>query len=100
MLLIGYYVNDMLCLFKLEGGIVSTVILYSLAFCFCRVVNWLLLGIIYVFLYMGCYNIIVVKYVLGDLMSLEQFGTIFGVGIVIYAFSFLVNGFLIDRIGG
>jgi len=36
----------------------------------------------------------------GALMSKEDFGIIFGVGTAVYAFSFLVNGPLVDRIGG
>ncbi len=78
----------------------SSAILHSRAFRIRRAANWLPLGLTYAFLYMGRYNLTVAKYAMGDLMSLEQFGTIFGVGTLVYALSFLVNGPLTDRIGG
>ncbi len=62
--------------------------------------NWFPMGLTYALLYMGRYNLTVSKNALGDLMSKEAFGTIFGVGAVIYALSFLLNGPLVDRIGG
>ena len=65
-----------------------------------RFFNWAPLGITYALLYMGRYNLTVAKGALGDLMSLEQFGTIFGVGTTVYAFSFVINGPLTDRLGG
>jgi len=65
-----------------------------------RAANWIPLGVTYAFLYMGRYNLTVAKYALGDLMSLGQFGTIFGVGTATYAISFLINGPLTDRMGG
>src|SRR5207253_10556912 len=36
----------------------------------------------------------------GDLMSNDAFGLIFAAGTGLYAFSFLINGPLVDRIGG
>jgi len=65
-----------------------------------RFLNWFPLGMTYAFLYMGRYNLNVSKNALGSLMSKEQFGLIFAIGTVTYAFSFLVNGPLVDRIGG
>jgi OPA family glycerol-3-phosphate transporter-like MFS transporter len=65
-----------------------------------RFVNWFPLGMTYAFLYMGRYNLNVAKNALGTLMSKEQFGLIFAIGTVTYAFSFLINGPLVDRIGG
>jgi len=49
---------------------------------------------------MGRYNLNVSKNALGTLMTKEEFGTIFAVGTTVYAFSFLINGPLVDRIGG
>ena len=55
----------------------------------------------YSFLYMGRYNLTVAKNALGGrLMSNEEFGLIFAAGTLTYAFSFLINGPLVDRIGG
>ena len=73
-----------------------------------RVWNWLPLGLTYAFLYMGRYNLKVSKFAfenLGDenghaLMGNDAFGWIFGIGTVVYGFSFLVNGPLTDRLGG
>jgi len=65
-----------------------------------RVMNWLPLGLTYAFLYMGRYNLTVSKNALGDLMTKADFGTIFGVGTVVYGCSFLINGPLTDRVGG
>jgi OPA family glycerol-3-phosphate transporter-like MFS transporter len=70
--------------------------------------NWLPLGLTYAFLYMGRYNLKVSKFAFENLqgshghsmMGNEAFGVIFGVGTVIYGFSFLVNGPLTDRFGG
>jgi MFS transporter, OPA family, glycerol-3-phosphate transporter len=63
-------------------------------------VNWLPMGLLYAFLYMGRYNLTVSKIELGNLMSKEAFGDIFAAGTVTYAFAFLINGPLVDRIGG
>ncbi len=65
-----------------------------------RFINWFPLGMTYSFLYMGRYNLAVAKTALGTLMTNEEFGLIFAAGTVVYAFSFLVNGPLVDRIGG
>ena len=66
-----------------------------------RFINWFPLGMTYAFLCMGRYNIIVAKPALGTLMSKSDLGIIFGIGTVVYALSFLVNGPLIDKkLGG
>ena len=62
--------------------------------------NWFPLGLTYAFLYMGRYNLTVAKNALGHLMDKEQFGIIFAAGTITYAFAFLINGPLTDRIGG
>ena len=73
---------------------------HSSAFRLRRFLNWFPLGLAYAFLYMGRYNLTVAKNSLGELMTKEDFGIIFGVGTVTYALSFLFNGPLVDRIGG
>ena len=65
-----------------------------------RIINWFPMGLTYALLYMGRYNLTVSKNALGDLMSKEDFGWIFGFGAVVYALSFLINGPIVDRIGG
>ncbi len=65
-----------------------------------RFFNWFPMGFTYAFLYMGRYNLTVAKNALGELMTKEDFGLIFGVGTAVYAFAFLFNGPLVDRIGG
>lgn len=75
-------------------------LMHSPAFRRRRIMNWLPLGLTYAFLYMARYNLTVSKNALGPLMSKEAFGIIFAVGTITYAFSFLVNGPLTDRIGG
>jgi OPA family glycerol-3-phosphate transporter-like MFS transporter len=65
-----------------------------------RFINWFPLGMTYSFLYMGRYNLTVAKNAFGTLMSNEDFGLIFAAGTGVYAFSFLVNGPLVDKIGG
>lgn len=65
-----------------------------------RFINWFPLGMTYAFLYMGRYNLNVARNAMGSLMSKEDFGWIFGAGTITYALSFLVNGPLVDRIGG
>src|SRR6516165_1474131 len=65
-----------------------------------RFINWFPLGMTYAFLYMGRYNLNVSKNALGSLMSKEDFGLIFAAGTWTYALSFLVNGPLVDKIGG
>lgn len=73
---------------------------HSAAFKRRRAFNWLPLGLTYAFLYMARYNLTVSKNALGDLMPKDAFGIIFAVGTITYAFSFLINGPLTDRIGG
>ena len=65
-----------------------------------RFINWFPLGMTYAFLYMARYNLTVSKTALGSLMSNQDFGWIFGIGTVVYGVSFLVNGPLVDKIGG
>src|SRR5580765_1716980 len=65
-----------------------------------RFINWFPLGMTYAFLYMGRYNLTVAKNALGSLMTNEDFGLIFAAGTATYAFSFLINGPLVDKIGG
>ena len=73
-----------------------------------RVRNWLPVGLLYAFLYMGRYNLTVAKGVFedmtapggGPLMDNADFGTIFGIGTAVYGCAFLINGPLTDRIGG
>ncbi|MBI5726335.1 MAG: MFS transporter [Ignavibacteriales bacterium] len=65
-----------------------------------RFINWFPLGMTYAFLYMGRYNLNVSKNALGNLMTKEDFGLIFAAGTVTYALSFLINGPLVDKIGG
>ncbi len=65
-----------------------------------RFINWFPLGMTYAFLYMARYNLTVSKTALGSLMSKEDFGWIFSAGTFVYGCSFLVNGPLVDKIGG
>ncbi len=65
-----------------------------------RFINWFPLGMSYAFLYMARYNLNVSKNALGAAMSKESFGLIFGVGTTIYGLSFLINGPLVDKLGG
>jgi len=78
----------------------SLPITHSPAFKLRRFVNWFPMGLTYALLYMGRYNLTVSKNALGELMTKEDFGIIFGVGTVVYAFAFLLNGPLVDKIGG
>src|SRR5678809_1120994 len=73
---------------------------HSAAFRTRRFLNWFPLGLTYAFLYMGRYNLTVAKNALGELMTKEDFGIIFGAGTFTYAFAFLLNGPLTDKIGG
>ena len=65
-----------------------------------RFFNWFPLGMTYAFLYMARYNLNVTKNALGSAMNKEDFGVIFGVGTLVYGLSFLINGPLVDKIGG
>ena len=69
-------------------------------FIFRRFVNWFPLGMSYAFLYMARYNLNISKTAFGDAMTKEDFGIIFGIGSVVYGLSFLLNGPLVDKIGG
>jgi OPA family glycerol-3-phosphate transporter-like MFS transporter len=73
---------------------------HSRWFLFRRFINWFPLGMTYAFLYMGRYNLVVSKNALGTLMSVTDFSIIFAAGTWTYALSFLVNGPLVDKIGG
>lgn len=63
-----------------------------------RTLNWLPLGLTYAFLYMGRYNMTVLKNVQG--ISQHDFGNIDFWGSLTYGLSFLINGPLADRLGG
>lgn len=65
-----------------------------------RFANWFPMGLLYALGYMASYNLTVGKMFLGDIMTKSDFGWIFGVGAWVYGLSFLINGPLIDRIGG
>jgi OPA family glycerol-3-phosphate transporter-like MFS transporter len=65
-----------------------------------RTFNWVPLGVTYALLYMGRYNLTIAKIAFGDVMSKAEFGEIFAVGTTVYAFAFIINGPLTDRIGG
>lgn len=73
---------------------------HSKKFLFRRFLNWFPLGMTYAFLYMARYNLNVSKNALGSMMSKEDFGIIFGAGTIVYGLSFLLNGPLVDKIGG
>ncbi len=73
---------------------------HSKKFMWHRFVSWFPLGMTYAFLYMARYNLNVSKNAMGDLMSKESFGIIFGVGTTVYGLSFLLNGPLVDKLGG
>jgi MFS transporter, OPA family, glycerol-3-phosphate transporter len=65
-----------------------------------RFINWFPLGMTYAFMYMARYNLNVAKNSLGAMMTNQDIGNIFGVGALVYAVSFLVNGPLVDKMGG
>lgn len=81
---------------------------HSEAFLRRRIQNWLPVGLLYAFLYMGRYNLTVAKGVFGELtdasgavlMTNSDFGWIFGIGTAVYGSAFMINGPLTDRIGG
>ncbi len=73
---------------------------HSQGFMWRRFLNWFPLGMSYAFLYMARYNVNVAKNALGDKMSIASFGTIFAAGTITYGLSFLINGPLVDQIGG
>ena len=84
----------------MDDAVTGTAVAHGSAFRRRRFLNWFPLGIAYALLYMGRYNLTVSKNALGDLMTKSDFGDIFGYGAVVYAVSFLINGPLVDRIGG
>lgn len=63
-----------------------------------RTLNWLPLGLTYAFLYMGRYNMTVLKNVGG--VDPRSFGHIDSLGSLVYGLSFLLNGPLADKFGG
>ncbi|MEZ4360154.1 MAG: MFS transporter [Kofleriaceae bacterium] len=63
-----------------------------------RLLNWLPLGLTYAFLYMGRYNLAVLK--TGGGISQADFGNVDAIGSIVYGVSFLLNGPLADRLGG
>ena len=67
-----------------------------------RFLNWFPLGLTYAFLYFGRYNLSAIQPDLdkAGLLSKGQFGTIDGIGALVYGFAFLLNGPLTDRWGG
>lgn len=71
---------------------------HSEAFKARRVANWLPVGLAYAFLYMGRYNLTAYKNAVG--MSNEDYGSIDGLGAIVYGLSFILNGPLTDRFGG
>lgn len=76
--------------------------IHSPAFRRRRFANWFPLGILYAFYYMARYNITVSKTAICDQFDLsnEQWGVVITAGFWTYAFSFLLNGPLTDRLGG
>ena len=80
---------------------------HSKAFLRRRVMNWLPLGLTYMLLYMGRYNLKVSHNAFDSirvdghpLMTNADFSTIFMIGTIVYGFAFLINGPLTDRVGG
>ncbi|MFH1430802.1 MAG: MFS transporter [Candidatus Uhrbacteria bacterium] len=65
-----------------------------------RMLNWLLLGATYAFLYWGRYNLNVSYSAIGGAEGVMDFNLIFGFGAGVYGISFLLNGPLTDRFGG
>lgn len=94
--------------FIVSGTLAIVVLLYfrnnplrhSSKFMLRRFINWFPLGMTYAFLYMARYNLNVAKNAFGELMTKEDFGIIFGIGTTVYGLSFLLNGPLVDKIGG
>jgi OPA family glycerol-3-phosphate transporter-like MFS transporter len=90
-----------LCLAAVVGGyFLNNPLGHTRWFMVRRFINWFPLGMTYAFLYMGRYNLNVAKNALGDLMSKEDLGLIAGTGTLVYGLSFLLNGPLVDKIGG
>jgi OPA family glycerol-3-phosphate transporter-like MFS transporter len=74
--------------------------MHGSAFMWRRFLNWFPLGMSYGFLYMARYNLNVASNALGSKMSISSFGTVFAAGTIVYGCSFLINGPLVDKIGG
>jgi len=85
---------------SLRNPLVDGRVAHPSSFRFRRFLNWFPLGLSYAMLYMGRYNLTVAKNELGELMTKEDFGVIFGAGTIVYAFAFLLNGPLTDKFGG
>jgi len=73
---------------------------HSTWFMFRRFINWFPLGLSYAFLYMGRNNLNVTQDAMTDLMPSKSFGTIFAAGAIVYAVSLVINGPVVDKIGG
>lgn len=67
-----------------------------------RAQNWVFLGLMYGFFYMGRYNFSAVSAYLAQTFgwSNAQLGTVISAGTIVYAFSVFMNGPLADKIGG
>lgn len=65
-----------------------------------RFLNWFPLGMTYAFLYMARLNLNVSQDALGSLMDNKAFGTIFAAGAFTYFASLILNGPIVDKIGG
>ncbi|MGZ3721916.1 MAG: MFS transporter [Bdellovibrionales bacterium] len=65
-----------------------------------RFMNWFPLGMTYAFLYMARLNLNVSQDALGSLMDNKSFGTIFAAGAFTYFASLILNGPIVDKIGG
>lgn len=73
---------------------------HSSWFMFRRFMNWFPLGLSYTFLYMARNNLNVAQDAVPNLINNQSFGTIFATGAVTYAFSLVLNGPIVDKIGG
>lgn len=73
---------------------------HSSKFMIRRFVNWFPLGMSYAFLYMARLNLNVSQGALGNLMSNASFGLIFAAGSFTYFLALIINGPIVDHIGG
>jgi MFS transporter, OPA family, glycerol-3-phosphate transporter len=87
-------------LFVITLYFITNPLVHGRKFMWRRFTNWFPLAMTYAFLYMARYNLSVSKNALGDHMPVKDFGIIFGIGTIVYGCSFLINGPLVDRIGG
>src|SRR5580692_11806946 len=69
-------------------------------FMFRRFMNWFPLGMTYAFLYMARLNLNVSQDALVSQMDNKAFGTIFAAGAFTYFISLVLNGPIVDKIGG